>query len=296
MNIITFLGPLGATFSHEAYDLLAETFDAPQTYASGTFCDPASKNIEIPEKICKLGGYGAIAMETLAEARVAESLEGFIKLLRVYGLPGNTAGLPPCPIHISGAVQLELHFCLMVHPEADMDAIDNVCAHIKAVGACRNTIGARHLHPVDVPSNGEGARLVAQDPAYRNYAALGPRSAAEKYGLKIIEEKCEDRKAVTTFFLIAPTSHTVSVGDQNRVMIVFRLPHRPGSLVHALTPFASLNMIQIHSVHTGNHSYDFAIELDVARAELESYRTALAEFSVRVERSLTFGPFEMTSR
>ena len=75
MNNVTFLGPVGATFSHDAYDMLAEIYDAPQVIADGahTNCIPASVNTEILKLIAQHGGYGAVAMETKAEARVTET-------------------------------------------------------------------------------------------------------------------------------------------------------------------------------------------------------------------------------
>jgi prephenate dehydratase len=286
MQFITFLGPVGSTFSHQAYDVLAEMYDAPHPDRGSGHYVPASTNREIPEKVSRLKGYGAVAMETVADARVAESLEGFISLLK-----SDTK-----PISIIGAIRLKLNFCLMVRPRIDYEACGTVLAHPKAVGACKGFIASKQLQLVEVSSNGEGARLVAEDTQYKDQAALGPRSAAEKYGLEVIHDGCEDAPAATTFFLIGPEERNAIVGKHNRVLIVFRLPHRPGSLVNALLPFATLNMIQIHSVHTGNHSYDFAIELDVTKEELEKFHAAHAKFSTLVDRHLTFGPFEVTEK
>jgi hypothetical protein len=85
MNYITFLGPVGATFSHDAYTLLSEIYLVPQLEIGAySNCIPASANGEILGLIARHGGYGTIAMETLAEGRVAEPLESFIDLLRSY--------------------------------------------------------------------------------------------------------------------------------------------------------------------------------------------------------------------
>lgn len=297
IEYVVFLGPEGATFSHMAYDLLANEFKAPRTKAHPreACMMPAAKNADIPSAVAGHRGYGAIAMETLAEARVAESLEGFIRLLQKYDhleLPGHNTG---CPIHVLGAVEMELNFCLMVNPRAYLDDVRKVLAHPKAAGACKKRLFNR-FEIIDMPSNGEGARLLAEDSRYINYAALGPRSAAEKYSLRVMEDKYEDERAVTTFFLLGPRMRKVSIGDKNRVLIVFRLPHEPGSLVRALQPFASLNMMQIHSVHTGNHSYDFAIELELNYGELPAFHKAHAEFAEKVTKQLTFGPFEVIAR
>ena len=290
MKHITFLGPVGATFSHDAYDILADIYGAPNV--TGMNCIPASSNGEILKLIQQHSGYGAIAMETLAEGRVAEPLESFIELLKSYP---DTA---KCPFCIVGAIRLKLHFCLMVRSGISKSDIVGVIAHPKALGACKGRIAALSIPTTNASSNGEAARLVAEHVEYARYAALGPRSAAEKYGLEILDEAYEDREAITTFFLIAPMSHQMSVGTQNRVLVVFKLPHTSGSLVRSLQSFEreGLNLIQIHSVHAGNHAYHFAIEIEVALDQLEAFSRAMEAFRKYVDQCLSFGPFEVLSK
>lgn len=290
MKKITFLGPVGATFSHEAYDILAKLYGTPE--ADQENCVPANSNGEILKLIRQHGGYGAIAMETLAEGRVAEPLESFIELLK------TCAKTSDCPFRIIGAIRLKLHFCLMVKPGADEGAIKQIIAHPKALGACRNGIAKLALPTINVSSNGEAARLVSESSEYADCAALGPRTASKKYGLKVLNEEFEDGEAVTTFFLIAPASERISIGLENRVLIVFKVPHEPGALVRSLRPFEQegLNMIQIHSVHAGNHAYNFAIEIEVKKDEMEALDRAMAAFKGHVDAYVSFGPFAIVSK
>lgn len=286
---ITFLGPVGATFSHDAYNVLAKMYGAPS--ATEQNCIPASTNGEVLKMICAHGGYGAIAMETLAEGRVAEPLESFIALLKTY------EDMSACPIRIVGAVKIKLHFCLMVRNDVDENAITAIVAHPKALGACKGNIEKIDKPTRDASSNGEAARLVAESAEYATCAALGPRSAAEKYGLKILNETFEDKEAITTFFLVAPAEHEVAVGKKNRALIVYKVPHQPGALVRSLLPFEAegLNLIQIHSVHAGNHTYNFAIEIEVNEGELPAWQRAMQSFELCAEKHLVFGPFAVLS-
>ena len=214
MNNVTFLGPVGATFSHDAYDMLAEIYDAPQVIADGahTNCIPASVNTEILKLIAQHGGYGAVAMETKAEARVTETLESFVKLLQTYS--NGTF----CPFHVSGAIKMKLHFCLMVRQDVSRESIKGIIAHPKALGACKEHIASMKFITINTSSNGEAARLVAEDDRYASYAALGPKSASLKYGLHVLDETFEDSEAITTFFLITPTTHKVVTGKRNRAL------------------------------------------------------------------------------
>ncbi len=287
---VTFLGPIGATFSHDTYNVLAKMYGAPKV--TKTNYVPAGTNEEVLKLIRQHGGYGAIDMETLAECRVNESSESFIELLTSY------MKLDECPFRVIGAVKLKLHFCLMVRQDVNESMITKIVAHKKALGACKERIAKIMLPTADAPSNGEAARRVAESEEYATYAALGTRSAADKYGLKVLCEAFEDREAVTTFFLIAPSSHGMSVGKENRALIVFKVPHKPGALVKSLLPFEqeNLNLIQIHSAQTGNHTYNFAIEIEVKESELEAFGRAMEMFMQHVDIYLSFGPFQVLSR
>jgi|ERR1035437_400142 prephenate dehydratase len=290
MKNITFLGPIGATFSHDAYNILAHIYGAPKVDQTNYI--PAASNGEILKLILQHGGYGAIAMETLAEGRVAEPLESFIELLTAYTKTED------CPFRVIGAIRLKLHFCLMVRQHISQPMITKIIAHPKALGACKERIMKMTSQTLNAQSNGEAARLVAENAEYADCAALGPKSAAEKYGLKVLSEAFEDREAITTFFLIGPTSHQVSTGKENRILIVFKVPHMPGALVKSLQPFEQegLNLIQIHSVHAGNHTYNFAIEIESKENESEALNRALETFGNYVDTYLSFGPFEVLSR
>ena len=288
---VTFLGPVGATFSHDAYTLLADRYGAPKAIEAGehTNCVPATTNGEILTRIKEHGGYGAIAMETFAEGRVAEPLESFIKLLPDHHFPQRPA------FHIIGAVNLNIHFCLMVKPGMSKNNITKILLHPKALGPCRINLKTLGVPIIHVSSNGEAARLIAEDPAHSTRAALGPESAAERYGLDILCHAFEDLMAVTTFFLIGPESHGKVTGANNRVLIVFKTQHEPGFLVKCLQPFADekLNLVQIHSMHAGHRTYHFAIELELMKQELHAFDAAMEKFKATSYEYLCFGPFEV---
>jgi prephenate dehydratase len=147
-------------------------------------------------------------------------------------------------------------------------------------------------------SSGEAARLVAESNEYANCAALGPKSASKKYCLQVLNDAFEDKEAITTFFLIAPNAHQALVGKDNCVLIVFKVPHKPGALVKSLQPFdqEGLNLIQIHSVHAGNRTYNFAIEIEVRENEQKALDRAMEKFENCVDEYLSFGPFQVLLR
>lgn len=278
-----FLGPYGATFSHDAYTKLAKTYGALPA-AEFNYLE-ASTNSRILDLATSCDSYGAIAMETRAGGRVAEPVESFIKLLH-----------RPCPIHVIGALSMKIGFCLMGKVKSSFEG-RKILAHPKAFEACRQSIEIVGKPTMETSSNGEAARLVSEDPSYADCLALAPASAAEKYGLTIFNPHFEHDEAFTTFFLIGPKSHPVKIGKKNRVLIVYKVPHKPGALVKSLLPFdeQGLNLIHIHSVHAGNCTYNFAIELDVDENQLEAFALAKQKFDAFVDTHLCFGPFEVLS-
>ena len=155
---VTFLGPIGATFSHDAYTALAEMCNTPTAVdgAAGN-CIPAKANEEILALILGHGGYGAIAMETFAEGRYAKPVESFISLLERF------PSTEKCPLRIASALSLKIHFCLMARKGCAFNDIKHIIAHEKAIGACHERIADMGLETTEVPSNGEAARRVALD-------------------------------------------------------------------------------------------------------------------------------------
>lgn len=285
MKKATLLGPIDATFSHQAFEQLAKMHDLPKEVKYV----PATNNREVIGLTVKHGGYGVVAMETLAECRVTETFESFIDLLIKFNDDS-------CPVHIIGGLQLEIHFCLMARPSMARKWIRKVVAHQKSIAPCRRHIKGDNLEvDVNVSSNGEAARLVAQDARYAECAALGPRIAAIKYGLVILDEAYEDQKAITTFYLIGPKAHKVMVGRNNRALLVFQVPHKPGMVVRAQQCFAdeNLNLCQIHSVGLGERTYHFGLEVEVGEGEISQLNQAIINFRNVTEKRLCFGPFEV---
>ncbi len=288
MTNITFLAPLGATFSHDAYKKLSEIYLAPDIDNPENHYLGVTSNSEVLPTIIKNGGFGAIAMETLAEGRVPDSVESYTSLLQQYKKTAD------CPIQITGAVKMELHFCLMVRKEMIGKPFRKIIAHSKSIGACKNKIAeGGFLAEATKTSNGEAARRVAEEEVDKDCAALGPKSAAEKYGLVVIDEAFEDTTAITTFFLISPIGYQVWTDKKNRALVVFRLPHQPDALATAIHLFGKedLNLIQIHSVPTGNHTYDFIMEMDVEENQLESFERAKGKLEQYTVAHVCFGPF-----
>jgi len=281
---IVFLGPLGATFSADAYNVLAKKFGTPELNNSVTYIS-VKANQDIISTLVNSGfNYGVIAMETMAGGKVVDPVESFIELIN--------CGKDICPISVIGAIKMEIHFALMTKTGVPINGIQKVLCHEKTLGACRKGIEKAGFVVETRSSNGLAA-LEVYSSKETNLAALGPISAAKKYGLSVLNDKFEDGKAVTTFFLLGSEELKPKILEHNRALIIFRTKHNVGSLVEALLPFReeNLSLIHIHSAYAGKTEYNFAIEIELNKNQLSDFDRAIEKFRLAVSKCLVFGPF-----
>ena len=286
-----YLGPSQVTFSALAHAKFLKLFQLPSVTSEDEIL--AESNEQVLPLITKHAGLGVIAMETEAEGRIDQPINSFVQLLQGYKNEES------CPFEVIAALRMSVSFALMARPEVPLDQIKTVIAHPKALGACKTRLSAYGMtNFVEADSNGKAADEVARNPAYAHAAALGPEIAAAKYGLKILENCCEDQPAFTTFFLLAPkvrkplTEQKV-LSEINRSLLIFRVNHRPRALVNVLEPFADaeLNLRQVHSYYVGKGQYDFALEIDSTGIESQVHAQAINKAKKYMDRHILFGPF-----
>ena len=189
-------GQKRTTFSYEAYLVLSKAFRAPKVTDENSPYMSAERNDDILPTLMRTGGYGVIAMDTKAEGNVLESVKPFFALLG--------SGSLERPFTIIGAIRMKIHFALMVRKGVKKEDIKTVIAHKKAFGACQQKISSLGWECIESPNNGKAAEDVATKEECKEYAALGTLSAAEIYGLSVLEYPFEEETAITTFFLLGP--------------------------------------------------------------------------------------------
>ena len=287
MHKVSYLGPFGATFSHEAYRRFARARRAPE--ATETNYVSVRTNAEVLDSVILNDGYGVLTTETLAHCRINQSIESFARLLEHH------ESADALPFHIVGAAVEPVTFSLMMYGAPRRSGVQVAYGHEEALGACARYLSRQNIVQRPVSSNGEAARIVAEDRGALPIAAVGPRIAAEQYRLQVINQGIEDEEAATIFVWLAPRAHPVRVGVHNRAIIAFRVPHEPGALLRVQEPFAKrgVNLTSIHSVPLRQGIYSFVIEVDVPCALGTAYHAVLEEIRRHTTRCIAFGPFEV---
>ena len=131
---------------------------------------------------------------------------------------------------------------------------------------------------IAVSSNGEAARLAAQDVAA---VAIAGQTAAEIYGLHKLAVNIEDEPNNTTRFLVLGHQQTVPTG-RDKTSLVFSTPNKAGAVNALLAPFSaagiSMSKFESRPSRTGLWEYVFFVDID-GHCEDLAVRTVLNEFA-----------------
>ncbi len=166
--------------------------------------------------------------------------------------------------------------------EGEREQIRRVYSHPQALAQCQEWL-RKHLpraECIDVRSTAEAAAMAAND---REAAAIGTSFAAEYYGLRIVAEGIEDHPLNTTRFLVMGYGVNGPSG-RDKTSILFGTPHIPGSLYHALEPFARMgvNLTRIASYPIRDRLWEYVFFVDfLGHGEEEPYKQCLEDVTAK---------------
>jgi chorismate mutase/prephenate dehydratase len=254
---VAYLGPQG-TFSQEA---AAKHFGALATLESCATIDEVFRQVETGG--C---GYGVVPVENSTEGAIGRTLDLLLST----------------PAKICGEVMLPIRQCLM-SKGGTLKGIRKVYSHAQSLAQCQQWL-ARHLPGVErvaVVSNAEAARLAARD---RRAAAIGPKSAAALYGLKLLARNVEDQSKNTTRFLVI-AEHDAGPSGKDKTSLILSARNVPGAMHALLAPLArnrvSMTRLESRPARAGLWEYVFYVDVEghqqdanVARSLVELKRKA----------------------
>lgn len=145
----------------------------------------------------------------------------------------------------------------------DISQIKRIYSIGQAIAQCRNWLAA-HLPGVEILEVSNTAKGAKMCEGYPTSAAIASSLAAKEYGLNIIAEGIEDSPHNKTRFLVVGYSKPVPSG-RDKTSIVFSVPHKSGSLYHALKVFDSekINLTMIESRPTKQMPWEYVFFVDV---------------------------------
>jgi chorismate mutase/prephenate dehydratase len=235
---VAYLGPKG-TFSQEAVS---------KHFGGLTASNPCGSIDEVFRQVeTGAAGYGVVPVENSTEGAIGRTLDLLLST----------------PAKVCGEVVLPIRQCLMSRSKRLGD-VRKVYSHSQSLAQCQQWL-ARHLpaaERVAVVSNAEAARLAARE---RGAAAVGPKSAAAIYRLKLLARNVEDESRNTTRFLVlAPQDAAPSGNDKTSLIMSTR--NVPGAVHDLLTPLAanqvSMTRLESRPSRTGLWEYVFYMDIE----------------------------------
>ena len=166
---------------------------------------------------------------------------------------------------IVGEKYLKVEHHLLAWGDAKLEDIRTVYSHPQGLAQCRNYL---KTHPEwDVQpyfSTSQSAQLVQKE-RRKDIAAIANSTAAEMYGLSVLEENINDNVTnFTRFFIIAPRAEETEGAD--KITLVLTVHHTPGALYHVLGHFFynDMNMTHLESRPIEGRPFEYFFHIDVA--------------------------------
>ena len=256
---IAFLGPVG-TYTHEA--VLAFARELGLAEPELVECVSFDEVFDCVDRgRC---AFGVVGKENSLEGPVTATLDNF-------AFRSSAA--------ILAEKVVDIHHCLVVHPDAELADVRTVASHPQGLAQCRRFLNERMpgRATLTATSTAESARMAAADPTV---AGIANAFAAEVHGAKVAVRDIEDHFGnQTVFALIGRPGAATLAGDRMKTSLaLFMREDRAGTLHMILSEFAfagiNLTMIQSRPTKQQLGDYMFFIEFAGAADSLEA-QTAL---------------------
>ncbi len=201
---------------------------------------------------------------------------------------------------IIGECKLRISHCFVCLPDEDWKDIKEVNSHPIALMQCREFLAQ---HPTIKVVEGEDTARSAetiQNKQLHGHAAICSKAAAERYGMKILQEGIETNKHNFTRFLVVADPWQVDeinrhrTKEINKASMVFTLPHTEGSLSQVLSilSFYKINLTKIQSLPIIGREWEYQFYIDIVFDHMLRYKQAIAAILPLTKELKILGEYE----
>ncbi len=186
-------------------------------------------------------------------------------------------------VQIIGEFKLRISHSFVCLPDEDWGDITEVNSHPIALMQCRDFLNHHpRIKVVEGEDTALSAEIIRRD-NLRGHAAICSKAAAERYGMKILQEGIETNKHNFTRFLVvadpwqADDLRRQQGGTTNKANMVFTLPHSEGSLSQVLSilSFYNINLTKIQSLPIIGREWEYQFYVDVVFDDLLRYKQSI---------------------
>ena len=193
-----------------------------------------------------------------------------------------------------------LHNNELLRLEEDWVDITEVNSYPIALMQCREFLGQ---HPGIKVVEGEDTALSAEIIKRENlkgHAAICSKAAAERYGMKVLQEGIETNKHNFTRFLVVADPWQVDElsrhrnKEVNKASMVFTLPHTEGSLSQVLSilSFYRINLTKIQSLPIIGREWEYQFYVDVVFDNVLKYKQSIVAITPLTKELKILGEYE----
>lgn len=238
---VAYLGPRG-TFSEQA---MVRQFGSTVEGIPCATIEQVFKKISGEE-----AAFGIVPIENSTEGSVNRTMDCLLKT----------------DLFIVGECSIPVHQNLMTK-SGTLEGIERVYSHPQSLGQCVLWLNQNlpRVERIAVASNGEAARLASEEPGA---AAIAGERAGEIFGLKKVAASIQDSSGNRTRFVILSKNPSAAseAYEKDKTSLIFSLPHRAGSLYHALKPFddygISMTRFESRPAKSGTWEYFFYTDIE----------------------------------
>ena len=251
---------------------------------SGTYCDEAARSFAV-----ELGLEDPVMVECTSFDEVFDCVDrgkcAFGVVAKENSLEGSvTATLDNFAFRSNASIlaekAIDIHHCLVMHPDATIEDITTVASHAQGLAQCRRYLNERMpgRSTLTTSSTAESARLAA---ANKTIAGIANAFAAELHGAKVQQLGIEDHFGNKTCFALngrAGSAPQIRGERYKTTLALFLQADKAGALHMILSEFAyagiNLTMIQSRPTKQQLGDYMFFMEFE-GRVNDLSVQTAL---------------------
>ncbi len=138
-------------------------------------------------------------------------------------------------LYVNAVTELAVTQDLLAVPGAKLSDIEEVVSHPQALGQCHDYILRHGFREKEYSNTALAAKLVAER-GDKTVAAIASETAAEIYGLEVIERNINARANNTTRFVILSRSENKSIekGPRMTSLLLFTVRNEAGALARAI--------------------------------------------------------------
>lgn len=201
---------------------------------------------------------------------------------------------------IVGEHKLRISHSFVCLPEEDWRDITEVNSHPIALMQCREFLsGHPDIKVVEAEDTALSAEIIRKK-NLKGHAAICSKMAAERYGMKILQEGIETNKHNFTRFLVVADPWQVDELKRHRqkeidkASMVFTLPHTEGSLSQVLSilSFYNINLTKIQSLPIIGREWEYQFYVDIVFDNVLRYKQSITAITPLTKELKILGEYE----